>query len=75
MNYLVLKLNGLWDLVSRDVQVLLDSNLVAKHRMKDMKARCIFLDGVSDHIMPHILRKDIERHIWLPLTSLYQRSC
>lgn len=70
----ILKMNGFWDLVSRDVQVPSNLNLATEHWTKDMKVRCIILDGVRDHIIPHILGKDIKRQMWVTLTGLYQST-
>lgn len=54
---MILTMNALWDIVRRDIQVL-DTNLAVEHKLKDMKASCIILDGVRDHIIPHILGKE-----------------
>lgn len=58
---MILKMNGLWDLISKDMQVLSDPNLATKHKVKAMKASCIILDGLRDHIIPRISREDIGR--------------
>ena len=35
------------------------------------KAKCIILDGVKDHVIPHIAEKNTAREMWQMLTTLY----
>ena len=35
------------------------------------KAKCIILDGVKDHVMPHITEKNTAKEMWDTLTALY----
>ena len=41
---------------------------------KDIKARRIILDAIKDHVIPHILSKDIAHKMWDTLTRLFQSS-
>lgn len=50
----ILKMNDLWDLVSKDVQFPSDRVQATEHKTKDMKVSCIILDGARDQIIPHI---------------------
>lgn len=68
---MILKMNDLWDLVNTNIQVPSNPNFTVKHNLKDMKSRCMILDGVRDHINPHITRKDIECQMWVALTSFH----
>ena len=36
------------------------------------KAKCIILDGVKDHVVQHITKKDTAKEMWDTLTKLYQ---
>ena len=36
------------------------------------KAKCIILDGVKDHVVPHIAEKNTLKEMWNTLTTLYQ---
>ena len=36
------------------------------------KAKCIILDGVKDHVVQHIAKKNTARDMWDTLTTLYQ---
>ena len=49
-----------------------DATLTAEHKTKDAKARGIILDGVKDHIIPHITGKDSSHQMWIALIKLYQ---
>jgi len=51
-----------------------DLNLAGEHGTKDMKVSYIILDGVRDHIIPHISRKDTGRQMWVDLTDIYQST-
>jgi hypothetical protein len=42
------------------------------HNQKDVKARCIILDGVKDHLIPHLSGKTTARDMWEALKSLFQ---
>jgi hypothetical protein len=37
-----------------------------------MKDRCIILDGVKDHFIPHLSRKNASRDMWEALKGLFQ---
>jgi hypothetical protein len=37
-----------------------------------VKARCIILDGVKDHLIPHLSRKNTARDMWEALKGLFQ---
>jgi hypothetical protein len=42
------------------------------HLKKDVKARRIIIDGVKDHIIPHLSGKKTTKDMWEALTKLYQ---
>jgi len=42
------------------------------HNQKDLEAKCIILDGVKDHLVPHLSRKTIDRDMWEALNGLFQ---
>ena len=57
----VLKMNGLWDFVNTKIYIPSNISLVVDHNMKDVKGMGIILDGVRDHIIPHIIGKGTTR--------------
>jgi hypothetical protein len=42
------------------------------HNQKDVKARRIILDGVKDHLIPHLSGKTTTRDMWEALKGLFQ---
>lgn len=38
------------------------------------KAKCMILDEVKYHVVPHIVEKDTTREMWETLTTLYWGS-
>jgi hypothetical protein len=42
------------------------------HAKKDVKAKRILVDGVKNHIIPHLFGKKTERKTWEALVKLYQ---
>jgi len=51
-------------------------DLVANERYKETmaKAKCIILDGVKDHVVPHIAEKETTKEMWDTLKTLYQHT-
>jgi hypothetical protein len=35
------------------------------------RAKCIILDGVKDHVVPHIAKKETANEMWDALKKLY----
>ena len=66
----MLLVNGLWEFAEKEVLIPLDATLATKHKTKDAKARGIILDGVKDHIIPHIIGKDTTHKMWIALIKL-----
>ena len=53
----MLEEQGLWEFVEGTPVPLADPAQLAAHIRKDVKARRIIIDGVKDHIIPHLLGK------------------
>jgi hypothetical protein len=51
---LVLEEQGLWEFVEGTPTPPVDPTQLAAHIRKDVKARRIIIDGVKDHIIPHL---------------------
>eukprot|EP00253_Pinus_taeda_P014291 PITA_14291 len=49
---------------------------VANERYEEeiTKAKCIILDGVKDHVVPHIAEKETIKEMWDTLKTLYQQT-
>jgi hypothetical protein len=66
--------NGLWEFADHEILVPSDATQAAEHKIKDVKARGIILDGVKNHIIPHITGKDSTHKMWAALIKLYQSN-
>jgi hypothetical protein len=69
---LVLEEQGLWEFVEGTPLPPEDPAQLVAHIRKDVKARRIIIDGVKDHIIPHLSRKKTAKEIWESLTKQYQ---
>jgi hypothetical protein len=69
---LVLEENGLLEITRDKVAAPADPVQLAAHKKKDVKARRIIVDGVKDHIIPHLSGKKIAKDMWEALVKLYQ---
>jgi hypothetical protein len=69
---LVLMENDIWEFSNSIVAPPMDPKDLAIHKLKDVKAKRIILDGVKDHLIPHLSRKTTSRDMWEALKSLFQ---
>jgi len=37
-----------------------------------LRAKCMILDGVKDHVITHIAKKNTAKEMWGTMTTLYQ---
>ena len=44
------------------------------HKVKESRVRRIILDGVRDHLIPHLDEKFKSKEMWVALTNLYERK-
>ena len=56
------------------VAVPADPVQLAEFNKKNAKAKRLILDGVKDHVIPHVRGKTYAHEMWTALTSLYQSS-
>jgi hypothetical protein len=64
--------NGLLEIAEGKVATPTDPIQLAAHAKKDVKAIKILVDGVKDHIIPHLSGKETTREMWEALVKLYQ---
>ena len=69
---LVLEDNGLLEIVEEKVAALANPVKLTTHNKKYVKVRRIILDGVKDHIIPHLYGKKKMKDMWEALVKLYQ---
>lgn len=60
------------DYALKVVAVSVDADPLKKYEEAQAKAKCMILDGVKDHVVPHITEKETTREMWETLTTLYQ---
>lgn len=48
-----------------------NATTLVEHKKKDVKARRIILDGLNDHVVPHLFGKKTTSEMWEDLTKLY----
>lgn len=71
---LLLEEYGLKDFAEKTIAVPTDPQQADAHKKNDAKARRIIMDGVKDHVVPHLTGLDSIRKIWETNTKLYQSS-
>jgi hypothetical protein len=66
----------LWDIVEVVVLVIPVTApvLVVEYRKRNNKVKRTILDGVQDHIIPHVTGKAHAYQMWAALTNLYESS-
>jgi len=64
--------NGLLEIVEGKVAAPANPIQLAAHTKKDVKARRILVDGVKNHIIPHLSSKKTAKEMWKALVKLYQ---
>jgi hypothetical protein len=69
----VLNENKLWSYVSTVVPVPVHNPIALDlHEVKEARAQRILLDGVKDHLIPHLVEKKTDKEMWDALIKLYQ---
>ncbi len=59
----VLDKHRIKDYALKTVVALVDVDPLKKYEEAQGKAKCMILDGVKDHVIPHIAEKDTSREI------------
>jgi len=66
--------NGIKDYATSVVPVPKDATQLASYKKDDGKGRRITLNGVKDHIVPHISELDTTNKMWDAILNLYQNA-
>jgi hypothetical protein len=70
-----LKENKTWSFVSTIVVVpTADPIALNLHEVKEAKAQRLILDGVKDHLIPHLDEKKTTKEMWDALKNLYEAN-
>ena len=70
----VLKKNRLWTIVSIVATPPIDTDHIALdiHEVKEAKSQRLILDGIRDHLIPHVPEKKTAYEMWNILKGLYE---
>ena len=69
----ILRENKIWSFVSTIVIVpSVDLIALDLHEVKEAKTYRLILDGVKDHLIPHLDEKKIAKEMWDALKNLYE---
>jgi hypothetical protein len=68
----VLKENKLWSFANIVVVVPTDPTTLDVHEVNEAKTQRIILDGVKDHLIPHLAEKKTTNEMWVALKGLYE---
>lgn len=71
---LLLEENGIKEYVTTVVTITTDATQLATYKKDDSKVRRLILDGVKDHIAPHIAELDTPKKMWDAILNLYQNA-
>ena len=70
----VLDRNRVKNFTLKVISVLVDPNDNDKYKEAMARTKCIILDGVKDHVVPHIAEKETTVEMWEALKNLYQHT-
>jgi hypothetical protein len=69
----ILRENKIWSFVSTIVVApTTDPIALDLHEVKEAKAQRLILDGVKDHLIPHLAEKKTTKEMWDALKNLYE---
>jgi hypothetical protein len=69
----ILKENKIWSFVSTIVVApTADPIALDLHEVKEAKSQRLILDGVKDHLIPHLVEKKTAKEMWNALKNLYE---
>ena len=63
-----------WDIVEKQPTIPVDATQLAEFKKLNAKGKRLILDGIRDHIIPHVRGKDYAHDMWAALISLCQSS-
>ena len=69
---IVFEVYGLRDHAEQTLATPTNADLLRKHREAVGHAKQLIMDGIKDHIVPHIVEKKKTNEKWKALTSLYK---
>ena len=71
----VLDKNHVKNFALKVIAITVDPNDNDKYKEAMVRAKSIILDGVKDHVVPHIAEKETTYEMWEALKKSYQHNC
>lgn len=68
----VLDRHRIKDYALKTMAIPVDPTENEKYEDAQARVKCMILDGVNDHVIPHIAEKNTSKEMWDTLTTLYQ---
>jgi hypothetical protein len=68
---MVLDVNDVLDHVNDEAAAPTDAATLVTWNKREAKSKSILLDGVKDHIIPHLTGKKSAKEMWYALNDLY----
>jgi hypothetical protein len=69
---MVLDVNDVLEHTTETATAPTDATQLAIWKKGEAKARSLILDGIKDHVIPHLSRKTTAKDMWKALSDLYQ---
>ena len=63
---------GLKDHAEKTLVVPIDANPLKKYEENQARTKRLIIDGVKDHIIPHVIGKNTTHDMWSVLEVMYQ---
>ena len=70
----ILDKHNIKDYALKTVAIPVNTVANEKYEEAEAKAKCMILNKVKEHVIPHIAEKNTIREMWEALTTLYQGS-
>lgn len=71
---LMFLVNMKWEYSVKEIQKPRDPKDLEAYKEFDAKENIIILDGVKDHLIPHLTGKNIAQEMWKALQDLFQNK-
>jgi hypothetical protein len=68
---MILDVNDVLEHVDNDATTPTNATLLVVWKKGEDKAKSMILDGVKDHIIPHLRGKNSAKDMWVALNDLY----
>ena len=60
-----------WDIVEKTITIPTNATQLVEYKKKNVRDKMLILDGIKDHVIPHVRGKDNAFDMWSSLTNLY----